>query len=140
MYRETGMQDHALIVYEFASGATGESCYSVSTHSKGLPYTEAMLSFENGTVILTAGTGDIHLNNQVPVLQYEPGIHKIQAVNDWGDGLRNELQAFLDAMGGQPLRITPEEAFYAIRVAAAARQSAEASEPGVRVEIGSCNP
>ena len=135
MYQQTHMHDHALIVYEFASGATGESCYSVSTHSKGLPYTEAMLSFEAGTVILTAGTGDIHLNNQAQVLQYEPGIHKIQAINDWGVGLQIELEAFLAAMAGEPLRITPEEALYAIRVAAAARRSAEASEPGIRVEI-----
>ena len=136
MYRQTGMQDHCLISYELASGALGETCYSVSTHTKGLPYDEAMLSFEGGTVLLTAGTGDIYLNNQVPVLEYEPGIHKIQSNNDWGIGLQYELRAFLDALGGQPMRITPEEALYAIRVAEAAQQSAGAEEPGKRVVLG----
>jgi predicted dehydrogenase len=135
MYKETRMHDHCLIVYEFAGGATGESCYSVSTYTKGLPYTEAMLSFEQGTIVLTAGTGDIHLNTQVPVLDYEPGIHKIQSNNDWGIGLQYELRAFLDAIAGEPPRITPEEALYAIRVAEAARRSAEAAEPGARVEV-----
>lgn len=135
MYRQTGMQDHCLIVYEFASGAIGESCYSVSTHTKGLPYDEAMLSFEQGTILLSNGTGDIHLNNQVPVLEYGPGIHKIQSNNDWGIGLQYELGAFLETLAGQPPRITPEEALYAIRVADAARQSAGAAEPGARVVI-----
>ncbi len=137
MYRETGMQDHCLILYEFASGAIGETCYSVSTYSKGLPYNEAMLSFEQGTIVLNSGTGDIYLNNQVPVLEYEPGVHKIQSNNDWGIGLQYELRAFLEAIEGQPARITPEEALYAIRVADAARRSAEAVEPGTRIEVGS---
>jgi predicted dehydrogenase len=136
MYRQTAMQDHCLILYEFADGTLGETCYSVSTHSKGLPYAEAMLSFEGGTVMLVAGTGDIYLNNQVPVLEYEPGIHKIQSNNDWAIGLQYELQAFLDAVAGAPLRITPEEALQAIRVAEAAQQSAVAAEPGMRVAIG----
>ncbi len=135
MYQQTRMHDHCLILYELASGAIGETCYSVSTQTKGLPYDEAMLSFEHGTVLLNNGTGDIYLNNQVPVLEYEPGIHKIQSNNDWGIGLQYELRAFLETIGGAPPRITPEEALYAIQVAAAARRSAEAAEPGTRVEI-----
>ncbi len=137
MYEQTRMHDHCLIVYELAGGGLAETCYSVSTRTKGLPYDEAMLSFEQGTVLLNNGTGDIHLNNQVPVLEYEPGIHKIQSNNDWGIGLQYELRAFVETIGGAPPRITPEEALYAIRVAAAARQSAEALEPGVRVELPS---
>jgi predicted dehydrogenase len=135
MYEQSGMHDHCLITYEFASGALGESCYSVSTHSKGLPYNEAMLSFEQGTIVLNSASGDIYLNNQVRVLDYEPGIHKIQSNNDWGIGLQYELRAFLDTIADGPPRITPEEALYGIRVATAARKSAEASEPGVRVAI-----
>ncbi len=135
LYREAGTQDHCLIVYELAGGAIGETCYSLATHSKGLPYDEAMLSFEKGTIVLEKNSGDIHLNNQVPVLEYEPGIHKIQSNNDWAIGLTFELRSFLEALRGEPLRITPAEALAAVRVAVAARDSAEADEPGMRVAI-----
>jgi predicted dehydrogenase len=133
MYRETGMHDHAVILYEFESGAVGESCYSLATHSQHLPYDEAMVSCEHGSVLLKVASGEMHLITEKPVLGYPAGHSRIQTDNDWSSGLAHEMNGFIDALKGHPPRITPREAQAAVAITLAAKRSAEAGEPGVRM-------
>src|SRR5919197_28573 len=51
-YRAVGHFDHALIVYDFASGALGESTYSYASHRTNVrPYVEATLTGTEGDLV-----------------------------------------------------------------------------------------
>jgi len=135
LYKESGMHDHSVIMYEFKNGAIGESCYSLATHSHHIPYDQAMLSFEHGTILIKVDSGDVHLYSVKPVLGYPAGYNKIPSDNDWGNGLKHEMQGFIDALKGQPPRITPQEAKVAVEIALSAKQSADSDDQGMRVQI-----
>jgi len=134
LFGAQGTHDHGVILYEFASGAVGQSIYSLATHDEGLDADQAVLSFEHGTLRIGL-SGKAQLINTRATMGYEPGFHEFTLDNRWSAGLRHEMQHFIDCIRGASLRLTAQDAAYALRVACAAKRSAESEEMGARVAL-----
>jgi predicted dehydrogenase len=125
-YRAVGQFDHALIVYDFASGALGESTYSYASHQSHVrPSVEATVTGTEGDLVQFAD-GAAHVYRPAgralgldlpPVLSLPPL---------GGNGLAMEVPHFVRCiLGTTTPAVTPRDARRALEIVLAARRSAE---------------
>jgi predicted dehydrogenase len=127
-YQASGREDHTLIVYDFASGALGESTYTYASHApQGLMMTpESVVTFTGGS-IATFYDGEVRVyghEREVGLGQRfaATAIHGDSAVESGsGSEVPHLTECILD---GTPPLIAPQDARRAVELVLAARQSA----------------
>jgi predicted dehydrogenase len=123
-YKAVGQYDHTLIVYDFESGAMGESTYSYSSHHANLhPSVEASATFTEGDLLLlTDGTLHIYQPAQTALLDQQ-GTLTLRPLP--GTGIGFEVPHFTECIRMQQRpAITAQDARRALELVLAARQSA----------------
>jgi len=127
-YHESGREDVTLIVYEFASGALGESTYSYANRAPQdlMGMIASSVTFSEGGIV-TFGDGQVRLYREGGDLcAGQP--FAATTVRDPGStesGSDSEVPHLTDCIvnGARPL-ISPQDARRAVELALAARQSA----------------
>jgi predicted dehydrogenase len=129
-FRQSGREDHAMIVYEFLSGAMGESTYSYASHHMRMhPAVEAAVTLTDGEILLFSdGTLHVYRHGEPAVLdelgtvtfRMRPSESRFEA------GSAAEVPHFSSCIisGHQPA-ISAREARLALELVLLARQSAE---------------
>lgn len=127
-YQASGREDHTLIIYDFASGALGESTYTYASHApQGLMMTpESMVTFTEGS-IATFYDGEVRVYGE----EREVGLGQHFAATALYDdsavesGSGSEVPHLTDCiLTGKPPLILPQDARRAVELVLAARQSA----------------
>lgn len=124
-YRAVGHFDHVLIVYDFASGALGESTYSYASHQTHVrPYVEATLTGTEGELVQFAdGTAHVYRPADRALDLDLPPIVSLPALS--GNALSLEVPHFVRCILGLAVpALTTHDARRALEIVLTARQSA----------------
>ncbi|MHB0876692.1 MAG: Gfo/Idh/MocA family protein [Anaerolineae bacterium] len=127
-YHASGREDHTLIVYDFASGALGESTYTYASHAP-----QAMMMTPESVVTFTEGSIATFYDGEVRLYGHEREVALGQhfaatALRDDSaveSGSGSEVPHLTDCiLKGTPPLISPRDARRAVELVLAARQSA----------------